>query len=174
MGNFNGPVAGAQTTATIYPYDPVNDVILAGQPTSGGVTVKCQGLITNVIPAERTRRVPCGLNSGAYTIGAMTQLGMFGLEALDFTNNDALRQFNGVRCMVNLQTYAAGERIYSEWIVDWTPSIKINIPKGDGERTIDLQNESYLYYYVDYALGGSSSNNYYFGNAETPPVTETT
>ena len=164
---FRGPVVGAQTVVNLQFYDASTDAIMVGSPVA---SVNCQGAIELTLPAEMTKQVPCGLDSGAYTVPAMTQLGSFGLEGLDFKNYDNLRQFNGNRCVATLITSVQGVVIFTEYIYDWNCVIKINIPKGDGEQTISCQNHTFRYYLATNA--NSASQYYYFGSADG--INETT
>lgn len=166
---INGPIAGASISCVIQLFDPQNlqgNWILAGSPSA---TVACQGAINAKPPAEASKVVPCGLNSAAYKIGAMTKLGHIGISALDFSNYDNLRQFNGYRCVATLTSTVQGVVIFTEAFYDWDCALTFDIPKGDGERTITVDQATVMFYQVINPNSGSSS--YYYGNASG--ITET-
>jgi hypothetical protein len=166
---INTPIAGASVTCTIQLFDPQNlqgNWILAGSPSA---VVNCQGAINCKPPAEQSKPVPCGLNSAAYKIGGMTKLGHFGLSALDFSNYDNLRQFNGYRCVATLVSTVQGVVILTEIFYDFDVALTFDIPKGDGERTITIDQATVIWYSAINPNSGSS--NYYYGNASG--ITET-
>ena len=168
-GSFPVPTIGAQVMVTLQLYDALNDCIAAGSPNSvigiQGETVGGQGTITNTLPAENTRYVPMGIDSTRFTVPGMSVPGEFSATGnIDFTNWDNLRYFNGQRCVVTLTTYFMGTPIYAEYLYDWLCHTKCDVPKGDGDRTIDLLSHSYRYYVVNPLVTSTNqpgSANYY-------------
>lgn len=158
--------------ATIQLYDPLNDCILAGSPSSvigiQGEPLGGQGTMTNTLPGENTRYVAMGVDSTRFTVPGMSIPGEFSASGnIDFTNWDNMRQFNGNRCVVTLQTYYQNVVIYTEYIFDWLCHCKADIPKGDGDRTIDLLSHSYRYYVAvpNVTTTTQPGSNDYYGSA---------
>jgi hypothetical protein len=165
--NINTPTPGASTIVYIQLYDPSIDGPQAGSAQVG--PINCTNRMHIRVPGEKTQHVRCGLNPSAYVIPAIGQPGEFEMNALDFTNYDQLRQFNGMRVIATLVTSSQGVTIWTEVLSDWNPTIERDIPEGDGVTTLSAR--GVFKYMVFINSNGASSSYYDIGTAGGYPPT---
>lgn len=166
--NIVTPLPGALTVAYIQLYDPIADGPLAGSIQVG--PINCTNRMHVRFPAERTQHVRCGLNPSAYVVAAVGVPGEFEMNALDFTNYDQLRPFNGMRTIVSLITSMEGIQMWTENLYDWNPTIERDIPEGDGITTLSARGVFKYAVFIN-SNGGASSSAFDIGNAGGYPAT---
>jgi hypothetical protein len=133
---INSPVVGAESIVTLIEYDPTTDAALDG---AVAVSINCTEKIRIKLPARTTKPVPCGLDSAAYMVPGMSEVGEFELDALDFANYDALRGFNGKRVIATINTSRNGVLLNTDKCFDWNCKVEVNHPKGDGDSNISCR-----------------------------------
>jgi hypothetical protein len=107
-------------------------------------------------PASQAQLVPSQLDPARFKIPSRGRVGMFGFTCVDFKDNDLVRQFNGNRCVVVLQTSRAGVLYYTSVLYDWDCQVKLTIPEGDTPQTLVADDRTFRYS-LDYPGGGGSS-----------------